>query len=136
MFIDEPPFGLNADDQRLEGAKPPSNPAFAVERHTTLGKLQTFPKLLGKNFRNWVVKDLDPISQVRTIKKRYRNIAISFSHDSVTTGRLKTYSVHLGIGAHWARDQMGGNRQGRQKNKRSREPRPTLTAEEQEITEG
>ncbi|GFT30511.1 hypothetical protein TNCV_2377891 [Trichonephila clavipes] len=67
---------------------------------------------------------------------RRRNIVLSFSHNSVTTARLKTYNVHLDIGAHWAIDQMGCDRQGWQKNKRSREPRPTGAAEEQEITEG
>ncbi|GFV25235.1 hypothetical protein TNCV_1466761 [Trichonephila clavipes] len=42
-----------------------------------------------KEFRNWVVKPLDPFSQaVRTIKKRYRNIGLSFSLDSMT--KLKT----------------------------------------------
>ncbi|GFU21547.1 hypothetical protein TNCV_3827501 [Trichonephila clavipes] len=66
-----------------------------------------------KEFRNWVVKDLDPPSQaVPTVKKRPRNIVLSFSHDSGTTARLKTYNVHLDIGAQRARDQMSRDRQG------------------------
>ncbi|GFW18932.1 hypothetical protein TNCV_5133841 [Trichonephila clavipes] len=44
---------------------------------------------------------------VRTVKKRCRNIVLSFSRDSVTTARLKAYNVYLDIVAQWARDQMG-----------------------------
>ncbi|GFX82077.1 hypothetical protein TNCV_398071 [Trichonephila clavipes] len=75
---------------------------------TDVGKIPDISVIDGKEFRNRVVKDLDPFSQaVRTVKKRCRNIVLSFSHDSVTTARLETYNVHLDIGAHWARDQMG-----------------------------
>ncbi|GFT00850.1 hypothetical protein TNCV_3115051 [Trichonephila clavipes] len=71
--------------------------------------------------RHIVVKDLDPYSQaVRAVKKRCRNMVLSFSHDSVTTARLKTYNVHRAIGAHRARDQIGRDRQGRAKNKISK----------------
>ncbi|GFX27829.1 hypothetical protein TNCV_2614891 [Trichonephila clavipes] len=64
--------------------------------------------MAGKAFRNWVVKDSDPLSQaVPTVKKRRRNIVLSFSHDSVTTARLKTYNAHRAICAQGARDQMG-----------------------------
>ncbi|GFX35339.1 hypothetical protein TNCV_101461 [Trichonephila clavipes] len=41
--------------------------------------------------------------------------------------------MHLDIGAHGARDEIGLDRQGRQKNKRSRELKPTGAVEEQEI---
>ncbi|GFV34174.1 hypothetical protein TNCV_3483841, partial [Trichonephila clavipes] len=57
---------------------------------------------------------------VPTVKKRRRNIVLSFSHDSVTTARLKTYNVHQAISAQRGRDQMGRDRQGRPKNKRSK----------------
>ncbi|GFU50043.1 hypothetical protein TNCV_4933921 [Trichonephila clavipes] len=53
-------------------------------------------------------------------QKETLNIVLSFSHDSVTTARLKTYNVHRAIGAQRARDQMGQDRQGRPKNKRSK----------------
>ncbi|GFU49320.1 hypothetical protein TNCV_3611171 [Trichonephila clavipes] len=101
------------------------------------GKIADIALIAGKEFRNWVFKDLGSLSQVvSAIQKIYRKIVLSLSNDSVMTARLKTYNVHLHIGAHWARDQVSGNRQGRQKNKRSREPSPTEEAEEQEITEG
>ncbi|GFW01447.1 hypothetical protein TNCV_5030971 [Trichonephila clavipes] len=75
---------------------------------TDVGKIPDISLIAGKEFRNWVVKDLDPFSQAdQTVKKRCRNIVLSFFHDSVTTVRLKTYNVHLDIGTHWARDQMG-----------------------------
>ncbi|PRD34607.1 UNVERIFIED_CONTAM: hypothetical protein NCL1_14081, partial [Trichonephila clavipes] len=55
---------------------------------------------------------------VRNVKKRCRNIELSFSQDSVTTAPLKTNNVHLDIGAQRARDQMSRDQQGRPKNKR------------------
>ncbi|GFV09880.1 hypothetical protein TNCV_2318101 [Trichonephila clavipes] len=71
------------------------------------GKVTDISLIAGKKFRNWVVKDVDPVSQaVPTVKKRHRNIVLSFPHDSVTTARLKTYNVHLDIGVQRARDQM------------------------------
>ncbi|GFX31845.1 hypothetical protein TNCV_171781 [Trichonephila clavipes] len=115
------------------------------------GEIADISLIAGKEFRNWVVKDLDPLFQVvSAIQKRRRKILLSFPHDSVTTARLKTYKVHLDIGVHWARDQVGETdrdgrrtkdqgsrvRQRRQKNKRSREPSPIGAAEEQEIIEG
>ncbi|GFU45682.1 hypothetical protein TNCV_4223751 [Trichonephila clavipes] len=57
---------------------------------------------------------------VPTVKKRHRNIVLSFSHDSVKTARLKTYNAHRVIGTQRARDQMGRDRQGRPKNKRAK----------------
>ncbi|GFW51285.1 hypothetical protein TNCV_3254141 [Trichonephila clavipes] len=54
----------------------------------------------------------DPQCAVPTVKKRRRNIKLSFSHDSVTTERLKTYSVQRAIGPQRARDQTGRDRQG------------------------
>ncbi|GFU15571.1 hypothetical protein TNCV_1170741 [Trichonephila clavipes] len=84
-----------------------------------VGKFPDISLIAGKEFRIWVVKDLDPFSQaVRTVKKRCRNIVLSFSHDSVMTAPLKAYNVHRAIGAQRARDQMGRDRQGRPKNKR------------------
>ncbi|GFX40653.1 hypothetical protein TNCV_2374371 [Trichonephila clavipes] len=85
------------------------------------GKIPDISLIAGKKFRNWVVKDLDPFSQdVPTVKKRCRNIVLSFSHDSVTTARLKTYNVHRVIGTQRARDQISRDRQRRPKNKRSK----------------
>ncbi|GFT10096.1 hypothetical protein TNCV_1115371 [Trichonephila clavipes] len=43
----------------------------------------------------------------------------------VTTARLKTYNVYPDIGAHGARDKMCRYRQGRQRDNRSKELRPT-----------
>ncbi|GFV91453.1 hypothetical protein TNCV_3549161, partial [Trichonephila clavipes] len=57
---------------------------------------------------------------IPTVQKRCRNILLSFSHDLVTTVRLKTYNVHRAVGGQRARDQMGLDRQGRIKNKRSK----------------
>ncbi|GFW99520.1 hypothetical protein TNCV_3417531 [Trichonephila clavipes] len=75
--------------------------------------------MAGKEFRICVGKDLDPLSQaVPIVRKRRRNIVLSFSHSSVTTARLKTYNVHLAIGIQQERDQMGRDRQGLPKNKR------------------
>ncbi|GFV70655.1 uncharacterized protein TNCV_3842341 [Trichonephila clavipes] len=92
-----------------------------VEREERRGKIADISLIAGKEFRNWVVKDLDPLSQaVPTVKKRRRNIVLSFSHDSVTTARLKSYNVHLDIGPQRARYQGSRDRQGRQNNKRSR----------------
>ncbi|GFV29509.1 hypothetical protein TNCV_2728901 [Trichonephila clavipes] len=72
------------------------------------GKISDISLIAGKEFRNWMVKDLVPLSQVvSAIQKRRRKIVLSFSDDSVTTARLKTYNVRVDIGAHWARDQMG-----------------------------
>ncbi|GFX92775.1 hypothetical protein TNCV_4876321 [Trichonephila clavipes] len=84
-------------------------------------KIPDISLIAGKEFRNWVVKDSDPLSQaIPTVKKRRRNIGLSFFDDSVTTARLKTYNVHRAISAQPARDQMGRDRQGRHKNKRSK----------------
>ncbi|GFV74224.1 uncharacterized protein TNCV_2312221 [Trichonephila clavipes] len=83
---------------------------------TDVGKIPDTSLIAGKEFRNWVVKDLDPFSQaVRTVKKRSRNIVLSFSHDSVTTARLKTYNGHRAIGANgqeikWAETDKGSLR--------------------------
>ncbi|GFX66282.1 hypothetical protein TNCV_342561 [Trichonephila clavipes] len=80
-----------------------------------------------------MVKDFDPFSHILGVKKRLINIVLSFSHDSMTTARLKTYIVHLDIGAlgleiKWVetdrgsrrtKDQESRVRQGRQKNKSS-----------------
>ncbi|GFT97865.1 hypothetical protein TNCV_2167741 [Trichonephila clavipes] len=57
---------------------------------------------------------------VPTVKKRRRNIVLSFSHDSMTTARLKIYNVHRAIGAQRTRDQMSRDLQGWPKNKRSK----------------
>ncbi|GFT24557.1 uncharacterized protein TNCV_3253571 [Trichonephila clavipes] len=135
------------------------------------GKIADISLIAGKEFRNWVVKDLDPLSQaVPIVKKRRRNIVLSFAYDSVTIARLKTYKlmdywstcfpqgssnsfheklggymssayllahsciiIKLGvrinlktyngyraIGAQRERDQMGRDRQGWPKNKRSK----------------
>ncbi|GFX86347.1 hypothetical protein TNCV_2562291 [Trichonephila clavipes] len=74
---------------------------------TDNGKAADISPIAGKEFKNWMVKDLSPLSQVvSAIQKRRRKIVLSFSHDSETAVRLKTYNVHLGIGAHWARDQV------------------------------
>ncbi|GFY36641.1 hypothetical protein TNCV_28451 [Trichonephila clavipes] len=82
-------------------------------------KIADISLIAGNEFRNWVVEDLDSFSQaVPTVKKRRRNIVLSFSHDSVTTAHLKTYNVHLDIDAQRARDQMSRDRQGRPNNKR------------------
>ncbi|GFV70651.1 hypothetical protein TNCV_3842321 [Trichonephila clavipes] len=76
-----------------------------------VGKIPDIFLIAGKEFRNWVVKDLDPLSQaIPTVQKRRRNIVLSFSHDLVTTSRLKTYNVHLDIGAHWAETDRGVRR--------------------------
>ncbi|GFX03566.1 hypothetical protein TNCV_4751511 [Trichonephila clavipes] len=88
---------------------------------TDVGKIPHISLIAGKEFRNWVVKELDPFSQaLPTVKKRRRNIVLSFSHDSVTTARLKTYNMHLDIGAQRARDQMGAetDRGGRRDHRR------------------
>ncbi|GFX33521.1 uncharacterized protein TNCV_1931881 [Trichonephila clavipes] len=86
---------------------------------TDVAKIPVVSLIAGKEFRNWVIKDLDPFSQaVRNVKKRCRNIELSFSQDSVTTAPLKTNNVHLDIGAQRARDQMSRDQQGRPKNKR------------------
>ncbi|GFU10802.1 hypothetical protein TNCV_2388021 [Trichonephila clavipes] len=83
------------------------------------GKIADISLTAGAEFCNWVVKDLDPCSQaVPTVKKIRHNIVHSFSHDSGTTARLKTYNVYLDIGAQRARDQISRDRQGRPKNKR------------------
>ncbi|GFT07912.1 hypothetical protein TNCV_873441 [Trichonephila clavipes] len=82
---------------------------------TDVGKIPDISLIAGKEFRNWVVKDLDPLSQVvPAIKKRRRNIVLSFSHDSttVTTARLKAYNVHRAIGTQrqeikWAETDRG-----------------------------
>ncbi|GFV97488.1 hypothetical protein TNCV_2039961 [Trichonephila clavipes] len=85
------------------------------------GKIPDISLIAGKEFRNWVVKDSDPLYQIAlTVKKRSRSIVLSFSHDSVMTARLQTYNVHLAIGAQRARDQMDQDRQRRPKNKRSK----------------
>ncbi|GFU24007.1 hypothetical protein TNCV_3332201 [Trichonephila clavipes] len=77
------------------------------------GKIAEISLIAGKGLRDCVVKDLDPLSQaVPTVKKRRRNIALSFSVDSVKTARLKTYNVPRAISAQRARDQMGRDRQG------------------------
>ncbi|GFT15350.1 hypothetical protein TNCV_3264031 [Trichonephila clavipes] len=68
---------------------------------------------------------LDHGSKVLGVKKRRINNVLSFTPDSVTTARLKTYNVHSDIGAHGARDEMCRDRQGRQRDNRSRELRPT-----------
>ncbi|GFU61579.1 hypothetical protein TNCV_971391 [Trichonephila clavipes] len=87
---------------------------------TDVGKIPDISLIAEKEPRNWVVKDLHPFLKAAWIvKKRCRNIVLSYSHDSGTTARLKTYNVHQDIGAHWARDQMARDRQNRQKNKRS-----------------
>ncbi|GFV36808.1 uncharacterized protein TNCV_5010921 [Trichonephila clavipes] len=66
-----------------------------------------------------VVKDLDYLSQaVPTVKKRRRKIVLY--GDSVMKACLKTYHVHRAIGAQRARDEMGRDRQGWPKNKRSK----------------
>ncbi|GFW89508.1 hypothetical protein TNCV_1514591 [Trichonephila clavipes] len=44
---------------------------------------------------------------VPTVKKRRRNIVLSFSHDSVTTACLKTYKVHQAFGSQRARETLG-----------------------------
>ncbi|GFY18867.1 hypothetical protein TNCV_3875551 [Trichonephila clavipes] len=86
----------------------------------TSGNCRYFPNCW-EEIRNCMVKDLDSHSQaVPSVKKRRRNIMLSFSHDSVTTARLKTYKVHRAIGAKRARDKMGLDREGRPKNKRSK----------------
>ncbi|GFW59017.1 hypothetical protein TNCV_2831231 [Trichonephila clavipes] len=86
------------------------------------GKIADIFLIPGKEFRNWVVKNLDPLSQTDpTVTKRRRNIVISFSLDSGTTARLKTYNVHLDIGAQRARDEMSLDRQGRPKKKEKKE---------------
>ncbi|GFV93765.1 integrase catalytic domain-containing protein [Trichonephila clavipes] len=79
-----------------------------------------------KNFlTGWSKVGLDTLFQaVPSVKKRRRKIVLSFSHDSVTTVHLKTYNVHLDIGAKWARDQMSRDRQRRPKNK-NKETRKT-----------
>ncbi|GFT52092.1 hypothetical protein TNCV_4504701 [Trichonephila clavipes] len=80
------------------------------------GKIANIFLIAGKEFRNWVVKDLDPLSQVvLAIQKRHRKIVLAFSHDSVTTVRLKTYNVHLtsvpiGLEIKWAETDRGGRR--------------------------
>ncbi|GFX61810.1 hypothetical protein TNCV_1383081 [Trichonephila clavipes] len=77
------------------------------------GALQKNPinELLDQKTRNLVV---------RTVKKRRRNIVLQFSHDSVTTACLKTYNALRAICAQQVRHQMGRDRQGRAKNKKSK----------------
>ncbi|GFW42345.1 hypothetical protein TNCV_239421 [Trichonephila clavipes] len=91
---------------------------------TDNGKIADVSLIAGKECRYWVVKDFGPLSRVlfQAIQKRRHRIVLSFSNDSVTTVRLKTYNVHLDIGAHWA--------------KRASGLRPEGTAEKQEIIEG
>ncbi|GFX81627.1 hypothetical protein TNCV_4644671 [Trichonephila clavipes] len=66
------------------------------------GKISDVSLISGKEFHKWVVKNCDNfIPGSPDVKKRLRNIVISFSHDSVTTARLR-----LPIGGQRAREQM------------------------------
>ncbi|GFU41660.1 hypothetical protein TNCV_154271 [Trichonephila clavipes] len=74
-----------------------------------LGEIPDISLIAGKEFRNWEVKDLDPFPDCprKYNVKRRINIVLPFSHDSVTTARLKTYNVHLDIASHGDREEMG-----------------------------
>ncbi|GFU27900.1 hypothetical protein TNCV_449991 [Trichonephila clavipes] len=71
--------------------------------------------IAGKEFRNWVLG----------VKKRRINNVSSFTPIPVTTARLKAYNVYPDIDAHGARDEMCRYRQGRHRDNRSKELRPT-----------
>ncbi|GFU35129.1 hypothetical protein TNCV_174361 [Trichonephila clavipes] len=121
-LFSEPTIETEIDIDKLELKKSINVNTTVEKRQIEIGsdrrgKIADISLIAGKEFRNWVVKDLDPPSQaVLTVKNRRRNIVLSFSHDSV----MKTYNVHRAIGAQRARDQMGRDRQGRPKNKRSK----------------
>ncbi|GFU86294.1 hypothetical protein TNCV_369501 [Trichonephila clavipes] len=79
------------------------------------GKMPVVSLIAGKEFRKWVVRNSDLFSPGYPNRhKRHRNIVLSFSHDSATTARLRTYNM--------SRDRLQHRRP---TGKRSNEPRST-----------